>query len=145
MFSVLIIFTNYRRSNDRSYALKQQQESEGICQLIKSQEVHKDDARKSDVGPACDAEDGAVDGLGGVGLAEHTQTHRDSADDEAGVVEIETVDPGSVRQPAQQEPRHSVGDPDNREEEGCLVTLDIPGLGSVLSAVALTSTSFQIY
>ena len=125
--------------------MKQQQQSEGICQLIKSQKVHEDDAGKPDVGPACDPKDGTVDGLRGVGLAEHTQAHRDSADDETGVVEIETVDPGSVRQPAQQEPRHRVGDPDNREEEGCLVTLDIPGLGSVLSAVLLTSTSFQIY
>ena len=140
MFSVLIIFTNYRRSNDRSYALKQQQESEGICQLIKSQEVHKDDARKSDVGPACDAEDGAVDGLGGVGLAEHTQSHRDTADDETRVVEIETVDPGSVREPAQQQAGHCVGDPDNREEEGGLVNLDIPGSGAVLSPEVLTST-----
>ena len=80
--------------------MKQQQEPEGICQLIKSQKVHKDDAGQADVGPAGDAEDGAVDGLGGVGLAEHTQPHGEPADDETGVVEIETVDPGPVREPA---------------------------------------------
>ena len=139
MFSVLIIFTNYRRSDDRGYALKQQQQSEGICQLIKSQKVHEDDAGKPDVGPACDPKDGTVYGLRGVGLAEHTQSHREPADDETGVVQIQSVDPGPVRQPAQQQPGHGVGDPDDGEEEGGLVPLDIPGLGSVLSSLTINN------
>ena len=124
--------------------MKQQQESEGISQFIKPEKVHEDNAGQPDVGPARDPEDGAVDCLGVVGLAEDTQSHGDSADDETGVVEIETVHPGSVRQPAKQEPSHRVGDPDDGDKEGGLVPRDTPGLGSVLRAVLLTSTLYLL-
>lgn len=90
------VFTNYRRSNDRSYSLKQQQESEGICKFVKSEEVHEDDASETDVGPAGDTEDGAVYGLGVVVRAEDAGSHRDAADDETGVVQIQTVNPSPV-------------------------------------------------
>ena len=125
-------FTNYRRSNDWGNSLEHQQQSKSVSKFVKSQEVDKDDAGQTDVGSTGHPEYGTVDGLSVVVLTEHAQSHWDPADDEAGVVEIETVNPGSVWEPAQEETGHSVGYPDDRQEEGCLVPLYPPGLSSVL-------------
>ena len=109
-------FTNNRRSDNWGDTLEHEQQSESICKFVKAKEVDQDNTGEADIGPGGDAEDGAVDGLGGVGVHEHGETHRDAADDEAGVVQIQSVDPLSITEPAKAEPRHSVTDPYHQGE-----------------------------
>ena len=97
--------------------MEQQQEPEGICKLVQPQQVHEDDTGETDVGSASDPEYCTVDDLSPVVCTEDTGSHGDPADDQAGVVEIETVDPLSVGEPPEKETSDCVGDPDDGQEE----------------------------
>ena len=62
---------------------------------------------------------------------EAAETHGDTTDDETGVVEIQSVDPLSVTQPAKTQPRHSVGDTNHRDQERGILLINLEFLCSV--------------
>ena len=93
--------------------MEHEQQAESVCKFIKTEQIYEHDAGEADVCAGGGPEDGAVDGLGGVGVHEDGEAHGEAADDEADVVEVQTVDPGPVTEPAQAQPRHRVGDPDD--------------------------------
>lgn len=111
--------------------MEHEQQAESVCKFIKTEQIYEHDAGEADVCAGGGPEDAAVDGLGGVGVHEDGEAHGEAADDEADVVEVQPVDPGSVAEPAQAQPRHRVGDPYDGEEEGGGGGRDAPGLGPV--------------
>ena len=59
--------------------------------------------------------------LGGVGRHVGAQAHGDTAYDQAGVVEVQTVDALSITQPTQDEPGDGVGNAYDGYQEGSIV------------------------
>ena len=115
----------------RGNSLEHQKETERICQLVKTQQIDEDHASQTNIGSAGDSENGAVNNLPVVGGHEAAQAHGDATEDEAGVVEVESVDEALVAQPSKEKSAKCVGNADDGEEKGGLLLIDVPASGPV--------------
>ena len=112
-------------------SLEHQQEAKSICQLVKTQQIDEDNTGQTNVGSTGHSEDGTVHNLPVVCRHEAAEAHGDATEDEAGVVEVESVDDALVAQPAKEKSSECVGNPDDGEEEGGLFFTDVPASSSV--------------
>ena len=114
------------RADHRGNSLEHEQQPERICQLVKTKEIHEHHTGQTDIGATGDSEDGAVDDLPRVRGHEAAEAHGDAAEDEAGVVEVESVDHPLVAQPTKEKSAEGVCNTDDREKEGRLFFRDVP-------------------
>ena len=114
------------RADHRGNSLEHEQQPEGICQLVKTKEINEHHTGQTDIGAAGDSEDGAVDDLPSVRGHEAAEAHGDAAEDEAGVVEVESVDEAPITEPTKEEATKGVSDADDGEKERGVFLGDFP-------------------
>ena len=114
------------RADHRGNSLEHEQQPEGICQLVKTKEINEHHTGQTDIGATGDSEDGAVDDLPSVRGHEAAEAHGDAAEDEAGVVEVESVDEPPITKPTKEEATKGVGDADDGEKERGVFLGDFP-------------------
>ena len=115
----------------RGNSLEHEQEAKSICQLVKAQQIDEDDTGQPNVGSTGHPKDGAVHDLPVVGGHEAAEAHGDATEDQAGVVEVESVDEALVAQPSKEKSAKCVGNADDGEEKGGLLLIDVPASGPV--------------